>query len=65
MQNGQPNDISNLITHLVKWSLETIPFSIKICVIVHKNKREDLGFISICLNDVFWQKLQATKAILH
>ena len=38
------------------------------CVIAHKNNREDFGqlhgLVSICLNDMFWQKLQAAKADL-
>ena len=43
------NGISNLLTLMV---VETIPFSIKICVIGHKNRRED--FRQLALFSFVW-----------
>ena len=46
-----PIDISNLLTH-DQWSLETIPFSIKICVIAHKTKGKTLdNWLHFCLSE--------------
>ena len=51
------NDISHLLTGHLRQFLSVSKYMCN----RHKNKRED--FNSICLNDVFWQKLQAAKAI--
>ena len=65
MENAIPPNISNLLTLMVTWD-NSFHYQ-NICVIANKDKRENYRqsalFLFQCLNDVFWQKLQAAKAI--